>query len=39
VATERVAARLAELGFETGLDPERLDAAAAFARGLRSGAP
>ena len=38
VATERVAARLAELGFETGLDPARLAEAAAFARGLRAPA-
>jgi len=36
VATEAVARRLAELGYETGLDPARLAAAAAFARGLRS---
>jgi hydroxymethylglutaryl-CoA lyase len=38
VATERVAARLAELGFDTGLDPDRLADAAAFARGLRAAA-
>jgi hydroxymethylglutaryl-CoA lyase len=38
VATERVAARLAELGFETGLDPAGLAAAAAFARQLRTSA-
>jgi hydroxymethylglutaryl-CoA lyase len=36
VATEAVAARLAELGMETGLDPDRLAEAAAFARSLRS---
>jgi hydroxymethylglutaryl-CoA lyase len=36
VATERVVARLADLGFATGLDPGRLAAAAAFARGLRT---
>ena len=35
VASERVAARLAELGYETGLDLEKLAAAAAMARGLR----
>jgi hydroxymethylglutaryl-CoA lyase len=38
VATERVAARMAERGFATGLDPARLAAAAAFARGLRAPA-
>jgi hydroxymethylglutaryl-CoA lyase len=38
VATERVAARLAELGFETGLDPAGLAATAAFARQLRTSA-
>ncbi len=38
VATERVAARLAELGFETGLDAPRLTEAAHFARSLRSAA-
>jgi hydroxymethylglutaryl-CoA lyase len=38
VATERVAARLAELGFATGLDPARLAEAGAFARGLRAPA-
>ena len=38
VATERVVARLADLGFATGLDPGRLAAAAAFARGLRTAA-
>jgi hydroxymethylglutaryl-CoA lyase len=36
VATEAVAARLAELGYETGLDPDRLAEAAGFARGLRN---
>jgi hydroxymethylglutaryl-CoA lyase len=35
VATEAVAARLAELGYETGLDGGVLAKAAAFARGLR----
>lgn len=35
VATEAVAARLAELGYETGLDAAVLAEAAAFARGLR----
>ena len=35
VATERVAALLAERGFLTGLDPARLAEAAAFARALR----
>lgn len=34
VATERVAARLAALGFETGLDADLLAGAAAFARAL-----
>lgn len=34
VATEKVAARLAELGYETGLDPARLRKAADFARAL-----
>jgi hydroxymethylglutaryl-CoA lyase len=37
VASEALARRLAELGFETGLDPVRLASAAAFARGLRGG--
>jgi hydroxymethylglutaryl-CoA lyase len=37
VATERVAARLADGGFETGLDRARLEAAAAFAVALRAG--
>lgn len=36
VATEALAARLMERGFETGVDPQRLAAAAAFARTLRS---
>jgi hydroxymethylglutaryl-CoA lyase len=36
VATERVAARLEELGFVTGLDPARLAEAGAFARRLRA---
>lgn len=36
VATERVVARLAELGFDTGIDRLALAAAAAFARSLRS---
>jgi hydroxymethylglutaryl-CoA lyase len=36
VATDRVVARLAELGFATGLDRQRLAEAAAFARGLRA---
>lgn len=35
VATEAVAARLADLGFITGLDPALLDQAAAMARSLR----
>ncbi|MDJ0827523.1 MAG: hydroxymethylglutaryl-CoA lyase [Rhodobacter sp.] len=35
VATEAVAARLAELGYETGLDLEVLAEAAAMARGMR----
>ncbi|MGY6411295.1 MAG: hydroxymethylglutaryl-CoA lyase [Alkalilacustris sp.] len=37
VATEAVAARLAALGVDTGLDPAGLDRAARFARSLRSG--
>lgn len=37
VATEAVAARLAALGFSTGLDAAVLDEAAALARRLRSG--
>lgn len=36
VATEAVAARLAALGYETGLDSAVLNAAAEMARGLRS---
>lgn len=36
VASEAVAARLAALGFETGLDADRLREAAAFARSLRA---
>ena len=35
VATEKVAARLAELGFETGLDMAVLQEAGAMARGMR----
>ena len=35
VATEAVARRLAELGYHTGLDLARLDAAGAYARSLR----
>ena len=38
VATERVVARLGDLGFATGIDPGRLAEAAAFARGLRTAA-
>jgi hydroxymethylglutaryl-CoA lyase len=37
VATEKVAVRLAELGYETGLDPARLHKAADFARALVAG--
>ncbi|MBY6090151.1 hydroxymethylglutaryl-CoA lyase [Maritimibacter alkaliphilus] len=37
VATEAVAARMAELGVDTGLDGAVLDEAAAMARALRSG--
>ncbi|RAZ87974.1 hydroxymethylglutaryl-CoA lyase [Cereibacter johrii] len=37
VATEAVAAHLAARGFETGLDPEKLAAAAALAQRLRTG--
>lgn len=37
VATEMVAARLANLGFDTGLDPVLLAGAAGFARTLRAG--
>ncbi len=36
VATEAVAVRLAELGFETGLDLMRLEESAAMARAMRS---
>ena len=35
VATEKVAARLAELGYDTGLDMDKLAEASAFARTLR----
>ena len=38
LATESLAARLAELGHATGVDPALLNEAAAFARGLRSPA-
>ncbi|RBO54331.1 hydroxymethylglutaryl-CoA lyase [Rhodovulum sp. BSW8] len=38
-ATEKVAARLAELGFDTGLDPTRLAEAAALARRMRGDPP
>ncbi|HRO11465.1 hydroxymethylglutaryl-CoA lyase [Amaricoccus sp.] len=38
VATERVVARLEELGFATGIDAGRLAGAAAFARALRAPA-
>ncbi|PTW49851.1 hydroxymethylglutaryl-CoA lyase [Rhodovulum kholense] len=38
-ATEKVAARLADLGVETGLDPARLSEAAALARRMRGGPP
>ncbi|RAP41393.1 hydroxymethylglutaryl-CoA lyase [Rhodovulum viride] len=38
-ATEKVAARLADLGGETGLDPARLSEAAALARHMRGGPP
>ena len=34
VATEAVNERLLELGFDTGLDPEVLEEAAAMARGM-----
>ncbi len=37
VATEAVAARLAALGYRTGLDPARLAEAAAMARAMRAG--
>lgn len=36
VATEAVVARLATLGFETGIDPEKLSRASAFASKLKS---
>lgn len=36
VATEQVAAHLAALGYDTGLDMEQIDRAADFARSLRS---
>ena len=35
VATEDVAAHLDRLGYETGLDPEAVSAAAAMARAMR----
>jgi hydroxymethylglutaryl-CoA lyase len=38
VATEAVAARLAALGYETGLDMERIARAAEMARAMRAGA-
>lgn len=38
VATEAVVARLAELGYATGIDGERLRDASAFARALRTAA-
>ena len=38
VATEAVAARLAALGFDTGLDPVILEEAAQMARAMRAGA-
>lgn len=38
VATEAVHARLAELGWKTGLDPDKLEEAAAMARSIRAGA-
>jgi hydroxymethylglutaryl-CoA lyase len=38
VATEKVAAHLAAAGYVTGLDMAKLEAAAGFARGLRSAA-
>ncbi|MDG4649105.1 hydroxymethylglutaryl-CoA lyase [Roseibacterium sp. SDUM158017] len=37
VATEAVAGRLSALGYETGLDMDRVGAAAAMARAMRSG--
>ena len=39
VATEALARRLAELGFDAGLDLSVLDRAAAMARGMRGGPP
>ena len=36
VATEAVAQRLASLGFDTGLDVQRLKSAAEFAKELRN---
>ncbi len=38
VATEAVVALMEERGFETGIDPDRLEDAASFARTLRSAA-
>jgi hydroxymethylglutaryl-CoA lyase len=37
VATEQVAAHLAERGYQTGLDPEKLQEAAEMARSMRGG--
>jgi hydroxymethylglutaryl-CoA lyase len=37
VATEAVARHLAALGYETGLDLDAVEAAAAMARGMRDG--
>lgn len=37
VATEAVAARLADLGYDTGLDPDVIARAAAMARAMREG--
>ena len=39
LATERLAAHLAAAGWQTGLDPERIAAAAALARTMRGGRP
>lgn len=39
LATERLAAHLAAGGWETGLNPERVAAAAALARSMRGGRP
>jgi len=39
VATGAVVKRVHERGFETGIDPERLDEAARFAEGLKGGSP